>query len=358
MWPDSNTHIGLYNSTSSLTTEPLTSALTSIPSYDNPPRIYQNRVVWGDTRSGPSQVYLYTDGINASCPVANFTQDNATVKTGEMVHFFDTSSPVAGTWYWEFGDGKNSTEQNPVHTYTSPGTYTLMLSVGNTSCRNTTSFGSHQVSVAAVPSVDFAASPLTGMAPLTVTFNGSATGDPTTWVWNFGDGTSGNGQNVSHTYLGGGSYSVRLVATNAIGTGTKSKTDYIQVLSGGHEVATTPISGITIDNRFGSQFLTYNTGLLPDFSSSGSALVSHPPVTYGWKNVTFLTSDRPGFLANSSTVTGNLSGIIFQTNDIRPAGFSPNLGNFPSVSYQAALPSYPAHASLRYRCMGKCDQRR
>ena len=72
MWPDSNTHIGLYNSTSSLTTEPLTSALTSIPSYDNPPRIYQNRVVWGDTRSGPSQVCLYTDGIDASCPAGKF----------------------------------------------------------------------------------------------------------------------------------------------------------------------------------------------------------------------------------------------------------------------------------------------
>jgi hypothetical protein len=62
--------------------------------------------------------------------------------------------------------------------------------------------------------------------------------------------------------------------------------------------------------------------------------------------VTFLTSDRSGFFANSSTVTGNLTGIIFQTNDIRPAGFSPNLGNFPSVSYQTALPSYPDHASL------------
>jgi len=345
-WPDYNTYIGMYNSTSNLTTEPLTSALTSIPSYDNPPRIYQNRVVWGDIRSGPSQVYLYTDGIDATCPAADFTQDNATVKTGEMVHFFDTSAPVSDTWYWEFGDGTNSTEQNPAHDYTNPGTYTVMLSVGNTSCRSTTQFGSHQVSVAAVPSVDFTASPLTGMVPLTVTFNGSATGNPTTWDWNFGDGTTGTGQNVSHIYNAGGIYSVRLNATNSIGTGTGLKTNSIQVLSGGHEVATTPISGITIDNRFGGQFLTYNTGLLPDFSSSGSALVSHPPVAYGWQNVTFLTSDRSGFFVNSSTVTGNLTGIIFQTNDIHPAGFSPNLGNFPGVSYKAALQSYPDHASL------------
>jgi len=345
-WPDYNTHIGMYNSTSSLTIEPLTSALTSIPSYDYPPRIYQNRVVWGDIRSGPSQVYLYTDGIDATCPAADFTQDNATVKTGEMVHFLDTSAPVSATWYWEFGDGTNSTEQNPVHTFTSPGTYTVMLSVGNTSCRNTTPFGSHQVSVAAFPSVDFTAFPLTGMMPLMVTFNGTATGNPTSWNWDFGDGTTGTGQNVSHVYNAGGIYSVRLNATNSIGTGTGLKTNYIQVLSGGHEVATTPITGITIDNRFGGQFLTYNTGLLPDFSSSGSALVSHPPVAYGWKNVTFLTSDRSGFFANSSTVTGNLTGIIFQTNDIRPAGFSPNLGHFPSVSYQTALPLFPDHASL------------
>ena len=345
-WPDYGTHIGMYNGTTYETKEPLTSAMTNIPSYESTPRIYQNRIVWQDIRSGPSQIYLYTDGVNATCPVADFTQDNATVNPGETVHFLDTSAPVSDTWYWEFGDGTNSTEQNPAHDYTNPGTYTVMLSVGNTSCRSTTQFGSHQVSVAAVPSVDFTASPLTGMVPLTVTFNGSATGNPTTWDWNFGDGTTGTGQNVSHIYNAGGIYSVRLNATNSIGTGTGLKTNSIQVLSGGHEVATTPISGITIDNRFGGQFLTYNTGLLPDFSSSGSALVSHPPVAYGWQNVTFLTSDRSGFFVNSSTVTGNLTGIIFQTNDIHPAGFSPNLGNFPGVSYKAALQSYPDHASL------------
>lgn len=345
-WPDFGTYIGMYNGTTRETTVPLTSNLTNIPSYDSTPRIYQNRIVWQDVRSGPSQIYLYTDGLSIACPIADFTQDNATVNPGETVHFLDTSTPVADVWFWEFGDGANSTEQNPVHVYANPGTYTVMLSVGNTSCRNTTQFGIHQVSVAAVPSVDFTASPLTGMVPLTVTFNGSATGNPTTWDWNFGDGTTGNGQNVSHTYLAGGAYSVRLNATNAIGTGTKSRTDYIQVLSGGHEVASTPINGITIDNRFGGQFLTYNTGLLPDFSSSGSVLVSHPPPAYGWQNVTFLTSDSSGFLVGGATVTGNLTGVIFQTKDIRPAGFSPNLGSFPGLSYRVAFMVYPEHASL------------
>ena len=346
-WPDLGTYIGMYNSTSRETKEPLTSSLTNVPSTDSTPRIYKNRVVWQDVRSGISQIYLYTDGISIACPVADFGQDNATVSPGDTVHFFDSSTPVPDTWFWEFGDGTNSIEQNPIHLYANPGTYTVMLSVGNTSCRSTTPFGSHQVSVAAVPSVDFTASPLNGMAPLTVTFNGSATGDPGTWHWNFGDGTTGNGQNVTHTYRAGGTYSVRLNGTNTIGTGTKSRVDYIHILSGGHEVASTPINGITIDNRFGGQFLTYDAVLLPDFSSSGSVLISHPPPVYGWQNVTFLTSGSSGFLVGGATVTGNLTGVIFQTRDIRPAGFSPNLGSFPGLSYRADFVSFPEHASLR-----------
>ncbi len=137
-----------------------------------------------------------------------------------------------------------------------------------------------------------------------------------TWYWDFGDGTAGSVQNVSHVYATGGTYSVRLNATNAFGTGTTLKTDYIHVLSGGHEVARTPIDGITIENRFGGQFLLYDTGILPDFSSSGPVLVSHPPRVYGWQNVTFLTSDRPGFFSNGSTISGNITGIIFQVHEL------------------------------------------
>jgi len=342
-WPDYNTYIGMYNSTSNLTTEPLT--VPSISPY-SPPRIYQNRVVWGDTRTGPSQVYLYTDGISITCPVAELLIDNSTVSPGETVTFFDKSTPIPDTWFWEFGDGTFSVDQNPQHAYANPGTYTVMLSVGNTSCRSTTPFGSYKVSVTAIPVVDFDAAPRTGMAPLTVTFNGSATGNPALWNWDFGDGLTGTGQNITHAYSTGGTYNVRLNATNAIGTGTKSKTGYIHVLSGPHEIISTDINGIAVDNRFGGQFLTYNSGLLPDFQLSGSNLISHPPIVDGWQNVTLLTSDKTGFFAGGGTITGNLTGIIFHTKDIRPAGFSQNLGSSPGVSYKAALSSYPAHAVL------------
>ena len=42
------------------------------------------------------------------------------------------------TWLWDFGDGSTSTEQNPVHTYTSPGNYTVTLTVTDSEGNNAT----------------------------------------------------------------------------------------------------------------------------------------------------------------------------------------------------------------------------
>jgi PKD repeat protein len=66
-----------------------------------------------------------------SAPVANFTM----VPTGGVfpltVQFTDTSTGQIDSWAWTFGDGGGSTERNPVHTYTAPGTYTIGLIVTN-----------------------------------------------------------------------------------------------------------------------------------------------------------------------------------------------------------------------------------
>jgi PKD repeat protein len=44
---------------------------------------------------------------------------------------FTDQSVDATSWKWDFGDGANSTEQNPTHTYTEPGQYTVTLLVSN-----------------------------------------------------------------------------------------------------------------------------------------------------------------------------------------------------------------------------------
>ncbi|MDI6867655.1 PKD domain-containing protein [Methanoculleus sp.] len=63
--------------------------------------------------------------------VANFTANITSGQAPLAVAFTDTSTGGPVSWSWNFGDGNTSTAQNPVHTYTAAGTYTVSLSVTN-----------------------------------------------------------------------------------------------------------------------------------------------------------------------------------------------------------------------------------
>ncbi len=74
---------------------------------------------------------------NTSAPVANFSADPQFNCDG-VVQFNDLSTSVPSSWAWDFGDGNSSNLQNPSHTYTANGTYTVKLTVTN-------NFGSNQL---------------------------------------------------------------------------------------------------------------------------------------------------------------------------------------------------------------------
>ena len=89
----------------------------------------------------------------------------------------------------------------------------------------------------APPFVNFTASPISGVAPLTVVFTDQSMNSPTTWNWSFGEGTWLNysGQvplNPVHTYYDYGTYTVSLTATNSGGSNTKTRVEYIHVMNG------------------------------------------------------------------------------------------------------------------------------
>ncbi|HSG68182.1 MAG TPA: PKD domain-containing protein [Bacteroidales bacterium] len=74
---------------------------------------------------------LYVNGSGGFECQAGFyhtTDSNAMTST---VYFWDLSTPVGliDTWYWDFGDGNSSAQQNPVHTYSNAGTYTVCLTI-------------------------------------------------------------------------------------------------------------------------------------------------------------------------------------------------------------------------------------
>ena len=163
-----------------------------------------------------------------------------------------TAQAFAGqvTLAWDASSG--SVAGYKVHYGTSSGVYSSNINVTNTtatiaaltdgstyyfaikaydSAGNESGF-SNEVSrtiAFAVPSANFSANITSGVAPLTVTFANSSTGNVTGWLWNFGDGTTSADKNPSKAYSNAGTYTVSLTATGPGGSNTATKTGYISV---------------------------------------------------------------------------------------------------------------------------------
>ncbi len=161
---------------------------------------------------------------------ANFTATPTSGKVPLTVNFIDTSDASPNQWLWDFGDGTNSTAQNPAHTYTSAGTYNVSLKAWNDLGSDTMEKTNYITARnPAAPVANFTGSPLSGNKPLTVAFNDTSTNVPTSWLWTFGDSTNATIQNPVHTYSTAGNYTVSLNVTNDDGTNSVTKPDYITV---------------------------------------------------------------------------------------------------------------------------------
>jgi len=189
------------------------------------------------TGPGGSDTETKVDYITvSSAPTASFTGSPTSGNAPLTVNFTDQSTGNPTSWSWDFGDGGTSTEQNPSHTYNDPGTYTVKLTVSN-SCGSDTETKVDYITVSGnAPVADFVGSPTSGTAPLTVDFTDQSTGDPTSWLWDFGDGGTSTEQNPTHTYNDTGTYTVKLTVTNDYGSDTETKVDYITVTEPGGNV--------------------------------------------------------------------------------------------------------------------------
>jgi PGF-pre-PGF domain-containing protein len=79
----------------------------------------------------------------------------------------------------------------------------------------------------------FSADPTSGTAPLSVQFSDASVGEPTSWAWDFGDGTTSSVANPLHRYSSAGVYTVTLTASNAFADDSEIKSGYISVSTSG-----------------------------------------------------------------------------------------------------------------------------
>jgi PKD repeat protein len=137
----------------------------------------------------------------------------------DVFNFFDMSSSANGiaSWYWDFGDGTSSTLQNPTHGYINlmPGIYPVCLTI--TTLSGCTSTFCDTIFVGIIPN-NCMANFTYYIDPNTVNPNilnfvdaSTSTGfSISSWLWDFGDGTTSTMQNPTHTFSGQGTYNVCL----------------------------------------------------------------------------------------------------------------------------------------------------
>jgi PKD repeat protein len=207
---------------------------------------------------------------DATTPSGSFVSAVTSGTAPLTVQFIDSSANLPTAWAWSFGDGGTSTEQNPAHSYTMAGTYTVTLTATNADGSDTISkTGYITVSeVAVLPAAAFIAAVTSGTNPLTVQFIDASTNTPTSWAWSFGDGGTSSVQNPSHTYSAAGTYTVTLTAINTGGSNTVSKSGYITVT----DTTIVPVASFVSAVTAGTAPLTVQ------FADS----TSNSPTTWAW----------------------------------------------------------------------------
>ncbi|HEY0160800.1 MAG TPA: PKD domain-containing protein [Thermoanaerobaculia bacterium] len=157
----------------------------------------------------------------------SFTFTPAAPTTNDIVEFDDASTGGATSWFWSFGDGTTSSEQNPSKHYALPGSYPVALTIFRNSDSATTAktIDVTQATVPVTPTVvaAFDMSAQTVATGTNVSFTDQSLGNPTQWSWSFGDGATANSRNPVHAYAAPGTYMVTLTASNASTSGMTSK---------------------------------------------------------------------------------------------------------------------------------------
>ncbi len=158
----------------------------------------------------------------APSPIADFYGDITLGCVPVTVKFTDQSSTPVGSivkWEWEFGDGNTSTQQNPSHTYTNTGFYTVLLRVTSSSGCTRRIGRTRYIRVVDGVNSDFTFSVGSSCKPpFVVNFQNQSSGPGNlSYSWNFGNGQSSTVRSPSVIYNAPGTYTVQLTAQSDLG---------------------------------------------------------------------------------------------------------------------------------------------
>lgn len=191
----------------------------------------------------------------------------------------------------------------------------------------------------------FTITPSTGMAGVPITFDASesvAPGAINSYEWDFGDGNTGSGAVVDHTYDAAGSYQVSLTISDDQGNNA-TRTRTVNVSEGALEIPRTDIVPV-IDGTMEEVWNTYAVSVTLDINNNGSAPdspedlsarayamwdLTHIYVFFDITDDVLVTGDSPGALYQDDQVEFFLdadNSKSFETHDANDAQFAMNYG--------------------------------
>ncbi|RYY55740.1 MAG: PKD domain-containing protein [Chitinophagaceae bacterium] len=198
---------------------------------------YQVRLVLNDTTycNNPDSLLL---PINVAANVdAQFTTPPQGCAVYDAV--FNSSNTIGGEdFVWDFGDpasgaDNTSTLANPVHTYTTPGTYRVRMVANNPNTCNLTDTAYATIVVLEGPVPSFTTTPTAPVLNTPYVFANTSSPNSIRFLWYFGDGDSlatASRSNVTHLYNAPGTYTACLVAYNSLGCSDTVCQDVVSII--------------------------------------------------------------------------------------------------------------------------------
>lgn len=216
-------------------------------------------------------------------PVAAFTAPVTSKCEPPFTVNFQDNSTGATSWLWDFGDGNTSALQNPSHTYTNYGSFTVKLVVTNSfGCRDSLTIPDYIIIRRA--SISIPGLPARGCIPFTFTFNPNITSVDavTSYSWDFGDGGTSALPNPTYTYNTQGTYDVTLTITTS--SGCTDDTTFVNAIRvGSKPVADFSASPIPVCATDPIQFTDLTVPADEwqwDFGDGGSSILQNPIHAY------------------------------------------------------------------------------
>src|SRR5437879_1344932 len=196
--------------------------------------------------SSPSQTATSSKGVTVTAPLTlstgfTFLPSSPVVNSPVTFTAITTGGTTPYTIKWNFGDGTTGTGVSVQHVYSSAQSFPVTATATDSSSPSQNAASSQTIIISALPlpSTSFTFLPASPMVNTPVTFTATTSGgtSPYSVTWTFGDGASGTGTSVTHTFTSVQSFTVQEIATDS-STPTQTDTSSQPVTV----VATTPLS--------------------------------------------------------------------------------------------------------------------